>query len=142
VAEVFAGFVAGYLLALISTPLLAFGLIRLRSSSALLARLLPEGVTAVPLAVLVHMAMFFFWTGLGILLGLLLLGMDGSGAALGSLNGAYTLFVVGLTLMLITPVAAILKSIRPAMIASGVLIILVFGWLMPHLAEWSAFDGP
>ncbi|HLF79838.1 MAG TPA: hypothetical protein VJB57_20335 [Dehalococcoidia bacterium] len=140
-AEVFAGFVAGYALALISTPLIAFGLVRLRGSSPLLARVLPEGVTAVPLAVLIHMALFFFWTALGMLLGLLLLGMRDSDGALGSLNAPYTLFVAGLTLALVAPIAAILRPLRSATLVGGVLVVLIFGWLMPYLAEWSAFDA-
>jgi hypothetical protein len=140
-AEIFAGFVAGYALALISTPLLAITLVRLRGSSPLLAQLLPEGVTAVPLAVIVHMTMFFFWTALGMLLGLLLLGMHDSGGAVGSLNGPYTLFVAALTLMLVAPIAAIVRPLRSATLVAGVLVVLIFGWLMPYLAEWSAFDS-
>ncbi len=141
-AEVFAGFVAGYVLALITTPMVAIGMVRMRANSALLARLLPEGVSATPLAVIVHGGLFFFWTALGLILGLMLLSMKDSGAALGSLNGAFTLFVAGLTLALVAPFAIVLRPAESAMITGGIVVILVFGWLMPYMAHWSNFKEP
>src|SRR6266542_1094635 len=133
-AEVFAGFVAGYALALLSTPLVAIAIVRMRARSPVLARLFPQGMSATPLAVILHGALFLFWTALGIVLGLLLLAMRDSGAALGSLNGAFTLFVVGLTLAVIAPIAIMLRPVRLAALLTGLTVVLVFGWLMPYLA--------
>ena len=42
--QIFAGFICGYALALFSTPLLAYGLLKLRAESPLLARLFPARV--------------------------------------------------------------------------------------------------
>jgi hypothetical protein len=140
-AEVFAGFVAGYALAVLSTPLLALTLIRFRTESAVLARLFPAGVSMVSLGVLVHGALFFFWTALGILLGLILLAMRDAGGALGSANAPFTLFVAGLTLALAAPFAIVLERLRQPVLLCSLLVVLVFGWLMPYLAEWSSFES-
>ena len=138
--ELFAGFVCGYILALISTPLLAVLLLRLRASSPVLARLLPEGTSAVSVSILLHLMLFFAWTGLGIILGLVLLAMRDEPGALGSSNAAFTLFVAGLTLMLLTPFVFLIPRLRHAAIACAVLMLVVFGWLMPHMAGWTSFE--
>jgi hypothetical protein len=138
VAEVFAGFVAGYAMAMITTPMLSFLLIRLRLESALMSRLLPEGTSAVGLSVLLHGALAIFWTAMGLLLGLVLLAMEDSGPALGSRNGAYTLFVAGLFVAIGAPLFAVFAPIRRLVALAIVLAILVFGWLTPYLAQWSS----
>jgi hypothetical protein len=141
-AEVFAGFVAGYAMALLSTPVVAIAIVRLRATSPLLARLFPEGISATPLAVILHGALFLFWTALGIVLGLMLLAMRDSGEAIGSLNGAFTLLVIGLTLAIVAPIVIVLRQVRPAVLLAGLTVVLVFGWLMPYLADWSNFPDP
>jgi hypothetical protein len=138
--EVFAGFVCGYILALVSTPLLAMVLLRLRAGNELLARLLPPGVSVISLSVLLHGALFLFWTAAGILLGLILLAMDDAGAAVGSKNAAFSLFVAGLVLALAAPVVIVLRPLRRAGLVCAIAAMLVFGWLMPYMAEWSNFD--
>lgn len=140
-AEVFAGFVAGYALALLWTPVLAVLLLRLRAGGGLLGRLLPAGVSPLGLSVLLHGALFLFWTGAGILLGLVLYGMRGAGGALGSLNGPYTLFVAGLTLALSAPVLIAVPALRLPVLLLSLAFLIVFGWLMPYLAEWSTFES-
>ena len=49
-AQVFAGFVAGYGLALLTTPLLALVMFRLRSGSEILMRLFPAEAPMVAIA--------------------------------------------------------------------------------------------
>ena len=135
--EVFAGFVSGYAMAVITTPMLSMLLVRLRMESELMSRLLPEGTSAVGLSVLLHGALAMFWTAMGLLLGLVLLAMRDSGSALGSLNGPYTLFVAGLFVAVGAPLFAVLAPLRRQVASAIVLAILVFGWLTPYLAEWS-----
>jgi hypothetical protein len=141
VAEVFAGFVTGYGVALITTPLFSVWLVRLRVGSPLMQRLLPEGANAVSVSVILHGALALFWTGVGLLLGLVLFGMRDAGEALGSLNGPYTLFVAALFVALGAPVVALLPSLRRVTLSGLVLAILLFGWLTPYLAEWSTFES-
>jgi len=140
-AEVFAGFVAGYGLAIVTTPLLSVWLLRLRAEGGLLARLLPEGSSAVGVSLLLHGALAMFWTGLGLALGLVLFAMRDAGAALGSRNGPFTLFVAGLLLALAAPLFAVLVRLRALIAAMFVAALIVFGWLTPYLAEWSKFEG-
>jgi hypothetical protein len=138
VPEVFAGFISGYAMAVITTPMLSFLLVRLRLESELMSRLLPEGTSAVGLSVLLHGALALFWTAMGLLLGLVLLAMSDSDSALGSLNGSYTLFVAGLFVAIGAPLFAVFAPIRRLIASAVVLAILVFGWLTPYLADWSA----
>ena len=140
-SEVFAGFVCGYTLAIISTPLLALQLLRLRAGSELFARLLPAGTSAVMLGVLLHGALFLFWTAAGIVLGLVLFAMRDAGGTLGSANAPFSLFVAGLALMLAAPVVIALPRLRRAAIVGAVLFLAVFGGLMPYMAGWTTFEA-
>ncbi len=140
-AEIFAGFVTGYAMAVLTTPLLSFWLFRLRMQSAFMARLLPEGASAVSMSVILHGALVMFWTGIGLVLGLVLYGMRGAGEALGSLNVPYTLFVAGLFVALGAPLVMLLPPWRRLTVPGLLLAILVFGWLTPYLADWSSFES-
>jgi hypothetical protein len=140
VAEVFAGFVAGYGLALLTTPLLAWLMFRVRASNELLMRMFPREAPLVAVAMLLHGLLTFALTALGIVLGLVLLAMKDAGGAIGSLNWPFTLFVAALTLAGVAPVFAIFWPFRMAIAGYSLLFVAVFGWLMPYLAEWSKFD--
>jgi hypothetical protein len=139
-AEVFAGFVAGFIFSLVAAPLGAMGLLTMRSRSPLLEAMLPAGVPAVSVTMLVHFALFFFCTGVGLILGMVLLAMEGAGSGLGSPNAAYTLFVFGLLLALVAPFALLVAPARRFVVGSAIVALLVFGWLLPYMAEWSKFD--
>lgn len=136
-AEVFAGFISGYVMAVLTTPMLSIWLLKLRLESALMSRLLPAGTSAVSLSVILHGGLAMFWTGMGLLLGLVLYGMRDGGGALGSLNGPYTLFVAALFVALGAPLVALMTSLRRVLVPGILLAILVFGWLTPYLASWS-----
>lgn len=135
--QVFAGFICGYALALISTPLLAMALVKLRADSPLMARLFPKEASVTALAVTLHLGLFFACTALGMILGLVLLAMDGSGGAVGSPNAAYTLFAFGLIVAIIAPLFVLVRPLRLLSAANAVIAIAGFGWLMPYLAEWA-----
>ena len=138
--QVFAGFVAGYGLALLTTPLLAYVLFRLRAGSELLMRMFPREAPLVAVAMLLHGALTFVLTALGIVLGLVLLAMEDAGGAAGSLNWPYTLFVAAMTLAGVAPIFALFRPFRRAIAAYSLVFVAVFGWLMPYLAGWSKFD--
>jgi hypothetical protein len=137
VDQVFAGLICGFGLSLVAAPLLGLTLVRMRADSALLGRLLPPGTNAVAFVVMLHGMLVFLLTGLGMVLGLLLLAMNGAGGALGSPNAPFTLFVAGLVFAIISPVAIVSARLRRAALAAGLMLIGVFGWLMPYLARWS-----
>ena len=135
--QIFAGFICGYALALLSTPLLAVGLLRLRGESPLMARLFPKATSVTSLAVILHFGLFFACTGLGMILGLVLLAMDGAGGALGSPNAPYTLFAFGTIVAIIAPLFVLVPTLRPVSAANALVAIAGFGWLMPYLAKWA-----
>ncbi len=139
--EVFAGFVCGFVMALVTTPVLAFYLMRLRARSEVFARLAPPETSIAPLVVVIQGGLFFLWTGLGIILGLVLIAMRHAGPAAGSPNGAFTLLVAGLTLAVVAPVAIVSRSLRQPSVAAALLMLGVFGWLMPYMATWSNFSS-
>jgi hypothetical protein len=139
--QVFAGFVCGYILALAGAPLLAIWLTRARLTSPLLQRLAPPGTNVVAFVAVLHGGLVVVCTGTGLLLGLLLYVMRDDGEALGSPNIAFTLFVAGLTLMLFAPVVALAARVRRQALVAAVLILLLFGWLMPYMAQWSTFGS-
>ena len=139
--EVFAGFICGYILALVFAPVAALTLLRQRAPGGLLARLVPANTSLTGLAVILHGALFLFWTAVGMVLGLVLMAMEDAGGAIGSKNIAFSLLVFALTLGLLAPVAIIFVRLRMITLAAGLVIVGLFGWLMPYLAEWSSFGS-
>jgi hypothetical protein len=140
VAEVFAGFVAGFALSLITTPLMAMALLGLRASNSAISRLWPPEANLVAVSMIIQGFTAFALTALGIVLGLVLLGMEGAAEGAGSLNAPYTLFVAALVLAVFAPLVALVPGLRRQLVAYGLVTVVVFGWLMPYLAEWSRFE--
>src|SRR5690606_29464553 len=130
-----AGFVCGFFLSLITAPLMAVTLLRMRGSSPLLARLLPEGVNPVAVTVVMQVGLVFFWTAAGVVLGLLLLLMKDLGdSAPGIKNPPYTLLVLSFTLAIAGPFALLITAWWRQIVAGAVISFLVFGALMPYMA--------
>lgn len=139
-AEVFAGFVAGFALSLITTPLLAFTLLSMRAGNGAISRLWPAEANLVAVSMVLHGFTAFSLTALGIVLGLVLLGMDGAASGAGSLNAPFTLFVAALVLAIFAPLVAIMAPLRRQLVAYALVTVIVYGWLMPYLADWSRFE--
>ena len=139
-AQVFAGFICGFAISVVAAPLLAWRLMLLSTSSSVLTRLLPSGISIVPVAFVLHFFLLISLTAVGMVLGLFLLALDGEAGALGSANAPFTILVFGLVLAISAPFAIILIRLRPYIIAAALVFLVVFGWLMPHMANWSKFD--
>jgi hypothetical protein len=138
VSEVLAGVVCGYALALVSAPLVAVALLRLRSRVRFLSIAVPQRVPVAALSVVLLWFTFLLWTALGMVFGLALLGFEDrvSEGGLGSPNLAFTLFVVFWSMVAFAPVAILSKPARRYVLAAAVAFAGVFGWLLPHLAGW------
>jgi hypothetical protein len=67
--------------------------------------------------------------------------MRDEAGAIGSANAPFTLFVAGLALAIGAPFVVVLPRLRPAALTGVVLFLLVFGWLMPHMAGWTTFES-
>jgi hypothetical protein len=137
--EVFAGFICGYMLALVSAPLVAVFIVRLRPRVPLLSRAVPEQVPMVALTVVLFWFTFLLWTALGIVLGLILMGFEDRmpEGGLGSPSLAFTVLIIFVSATAFIPPAVLLRPARRHVIVAALIFLVVFGWLMPYLAEWS-----
>lgn len=136
-AEVFAGFISGFVLALISTPVLAVWLVRSRESSDFIARALPEGTSPLIISVPAANFAFLLWTALGIVLGMVLIAVDErtSRGGLGSENLLFTLIVLLSAVVFFLPPLVLLRRARRIVALHAVCFVALFGWLTPYLAQ-------
>ncbi|MFQ5879484.1 MAG: hypothetical protein ACE5IZ_04855 [Dehalococcoidia bacterium] len=136
-AEVFAGFVAGYLMAIVFTGLGAVMLARARTRVSFLARSLAPNLSWVMLAVPISVFAFLIWTAVGMILGLLYRGAESNipGAGLGSPNLVFTLAIVLFALANLAVVEVPLRRLHWPLVGMGLAFAAAFGWMLPHLAE-------
>jgi hypothetical protein len=135
VAEVFAGFIIGYALALIIAPAVTIGIVRMRPDSVLIQRAAPEGTNVVALMMVVHGGLLLLLTMLGLILGMALGGIEDRRPAggLGSPNLVYTVLVIALTFVLLIPTLAI-PAVRRYSVPAALVFAALFGWGLPWLA--------
>ena len=135
-AEVFAGFVVGYGMAILTAPLGAIALVRANSRSGIAQRIAPQGTNVVALSVVVHVAALIVFTAVGLVLGMVLAGLDGRRpqGGLGSPNLLYTVIVVAVACIIALPAAAVPPLRRPAAVGA-LMFIAAFGWALPWLAR-------
>jgi hypothetical protein len=139
-AEVLAGFVCGYALALVATPLAAIAIVRARATSPLLQRVVPRGTSLVAVSIILHTFAFLTLTAAGIVLGLMLAGLEDRSpeGGLGSTNRVFTAFVIAATAVAVAPLALAVPRWRLPLLAGGLLFAALFGWAMP----WLSLLGP
>jgi hypothetical protein len=137
VAEVLAGFVIGYAISLIVSPLAAWSLVSSNSRSGFAQRIAPPGTNVVALSAVLHFATVLLLTALGMVLGMALTGIEGRrpDGGIGSPNLIYTLIVVALAAVMIIPAIAVPMLRRYALIG-GIVFVALFGWAMPWLATF------
>lgn len=131
-----AGFVCGYALAIAVTPVMAVALVRARPESDFVRRAMPEGSSLIAVSLLIHTFAFFALTAVGILLGVLLAGLETNspGGGLGSPNGVFTGFILATTAIAIVPLAIAIPRLRRMLALGGLVFAGSFGWLMPYLS--------
>ena len=142
-AEVMAGFVCGYALALIVTPVVAVAFVRARVTSPLVAQVMPQGTSLTAVSIILHVFAMLTLTALGILLGLLLNGLEENSpaAGLGSPNRVFTALILVSTVIGVVPLAFASRRLRLPLLAGGLVVAGCFGWLMPYLASWSPIES-
>jgi len=135
-AEAFAGFLCGYALSIVATPVLALALVRGRVSSPFIQRAMPEGTNVAALSVVLHVFLLLMLTAIGMLLGLLLYGLENNrpDGGLGSPNRVFTIVILAITAIAVLPLAVVLPRQRLALFAAGAVFAMTFGWLMPYLS--------
>jgi hypothetical protein len=136
VAEVFAGFVIGFALAIVAGPVAAILMVRSNDRTGLAQRIAPPGTNVVALSVVLHFAALLVLTMIGMLLGLLLLALNDRrpDGGLGSPNVAYTLIVVAGTVVLVVPALAV-AAVRRWCVVGALVFAPAFGWVMPWVAR-------
>ena len=135
-AEVMAGFVCGFGLSLIATPVAAIAIVRARVTSPLAAQVAPEGTSLVAISVAIYMFAILTLTAIGLLLGLLLYGIESERPAggLGSPNWLFTALILAITGIGFGPPLALLSRWRRPLLLSALLFLACFGWVMPYLS--------
>ena len=136
-AEVFAGFVCGYAVALVFTPLVALMVVRARSRIPYLAKAIAPNISAVALTVPISLVGFLIWTAVGMVLGLLYRGAEQNApdGGLGSPNLLYTALVLAFGGSALVLVALALRRLPWPVAVIGVVAVGTFGWAMPYLAR-------
>jgi hypothetical protein len=135
--EVFAGFVSGYVMALIFTGLTALMLVEARSRIPFLAKAIAPNISAVALTVPISLIAFLLWTAIGMLLGLLYRYTleEAPGGGLGSPNLLYTVLIISFGGLTLTAVVAAFRRLPWQVAAMGLSFIALFGWVLPRLAQ-------
>ena len=136
-AEVFSGFVIGYAMSLIFTPIVAVWTVRARSRVPYLAKAIAPNISAVMLAVPISIGAFLAWTLVGMVLGLVYraLRLNLSAAGLGSPNWPFTLGVLLAGLAFLAIVLYAWQRLPRPVLALAAAFVGLFGWGMPYLAE-------
>jgi hypothetical protein len=135
--EVFAGFVSGYIMALIFTALAAVMLVQARRRFPFLARAIAANISAVALTVPISLIAFLLWTAVGMLVGLLYRYTleEAPGGGLGSPNLLYTLLIISFAGLILTAVVVAFRRLPWQVAAMGLSFIALFGWVLPRLAQ-------
>lgn len=136
-AEVLAGFVIGYAISLIASPLAAWSLVSSNGRSGLAQRIAPPGTNVVALSAVLHFATVLLLTALGMVLGMALTGIEGRrpDGGIGSPNLVYTLMVVALAAAVVIPAVAV-PMVRRYALFGAIIFAALFGWAMPWLATF------
>lgn len=134
-ADVFAGFIVGYTLALLAAPAGAIALVRSNDRTGFAQRIAPPGTSVVALSVIVHVAAVIVLTALGLVFGMALHGIDARRPAggIGSPNLVYTSMVLAIAAAVVIPMLA-LPAVRRYAILAGIVFAVAFGWALPWLA--------
>jgi hypothetical protein len=136
-AEVFAGFVCGYAVALVFTPIVALTLVSARSRVPYLAKAISPNISVVALTIPISLVAFLIWTAVGMVMGLLYRGAEESipQGGLGSPNLIYTALIVSFGVSAVILIAVGLRRLPWWALVIGVAFVGGFGWAMPYLAK-------
>ena len=142
-AEVFAGFVCGFALALIGTPFFALWVLQSRDTIPFIRNAVPEGMSILMLSVPISSFFFLIWTAIGIVLGMVLIAAQNATTrgGLGSYNILYTVIVVLLAFIIFFPPFVVIRSARRLTAGLALSFLVLFGWATPYLAHLASIHG-
>ena len=134
-AEVFAGFVCGFAVALIATPFFALWVLQSRNAIPFIKNAVPEGMSILMLSVPISSFFFLIWTMIGIVLGMALVAAQNATTWGGTYNILYTVIVVLLGFTIFFPPFVLVRSARRLTAGVALSFLVLFGWLTPFLAH-------
>jgi hypothetical protein len=135
--EVFAGFVSGYIMALIFSGLVALMVVEMHSRIPYLAKVIAPNISAAALAVPISLIAFLLWTAIGMLFGLLYRYtlQEAPGGGLGSPNLLYTLLIMTFAGLILAAIVAAFRRLPWQVAVIGLSFMVLFGWVLPLLAQ-------
>jgi hypothetical protein len=135
--EVFAGFVSGYIMAIIFSGLTALMVVEARSRIPYLVKVIAPNISAVALTVPISLIAFLLWTAVGMLLGLLYRYtlQEAPGGGLGSPNLLFTVLIISFGGLILTAIVAAFRRLPWQVAVIGLSFIALFGWALPYLAQ-------
>ena len=136
IESVFAGLAVGYLLAVISSLLLAGVVVELRGREGALGQLFASSLSFPIIAIAVFTIAFWIGPAIGMVIGAIYgASRDDAVQALGSPSVWFSLAVLAITLPQAVALCIVLGRVHPLAIGYFVMFGLLFGWAMPWLAE-------
>jgi hypothetical protein len=138
--EVFSGFVCGFALSIITTPAFALWVLKARDEVPFIRNALPPGMSLTLLSIPISSFFFLLWTGLGLILGMLLFAANNAhpNGGLGSPNLLYTLMVLVSAVIIFMPFYVLIPSARRLVIFLDLTYVALFGWATPLLAHYAS----
>ena len=138
--EVFAGFVCGFALSIIATPLFAVWVLNSRDDIPFVRAAIPKDMPLTLLSIPIASFFFLIWTALGLVLGMMLFAMNNADpkGGLGSPNLPFTAIVVISAFVVFFPFFALVRSARRLAILLALSYVVLFGWATPILAHYAS----
>lgn len=138
--EVFAGFVCGFALSIIATPPFAIWVLHSRDDIPFIQNAVPKEMPITLLSIPIVSFFFLVWTGIGLVLGMVLLAFDNGNPPVG-FGAPSTLFAVVVllsALIIFMPFFVLVRSARRLALFLAVSYVLLFGWATPILAHYAS----
>ncbi len=139
-AEVFAGFVCGFVLSIIATPPFAVWVVSARDAIPFIRNAVPKGMSITLLSVPIASLFFLVWTGLGLIFGMVLFSANHSQphGGLGSPNLLYTVIILITAFVIFFPFFVVSRSAWRFFLFLLVSYVALYGWATPILAHYAS----
>jgi hypothetical protein len=139
IESVFAGLAMGYLMAIVSSLLLAQVVIELRGREGALGNIVAPSLSFPIIAIAVFTIAFWIWPAIGMVIGALYgASRDSAVELLGSPSIWFTLAILAVSLPQAAALCFVLGRVHPLAVGYFALFAFLFGWAMPLLVETRA----
>ncbi len=134
---IIAGAFAGLLMAAISVAAGPIILFRMAKNPTPFFRALLGRVPPIYMTMGIVVMAYPVWTVLGVVAGILysVSAQEAPGGGLGSSNLAYTVAVTAVMVIMTAPFAVLLRNARLSIMVTTLLLVGIFGWLLPFMAR-------